>query len=127
MQLDRQGNLLLHTGGGTLVQQVPTLYQIHDGTRQAVTGHCALGTGDAVGFQPGAYDPGRPLYIDPILNASPYLGGSGTDKAFGIAVDAAGNTYVTGNTASSNFPVTVGGRQRFVTRRFFRQAVHRLA
>jgi hypothetical protein len=33
-----------------------------------------------------------------------YLGGNGTDVALGIAVDAAGNAYLTGHTDSSNFP-----------------------
>src|SRR5205814_1273329 len=39
-----------------------------------------------------------------------YIGGSGGDQGSGIAVDAAGNTYVTGFTDSSEatFPVTVG-------------------
>jgi uncharacterized repeat protein (TIGR01451 family) len=34
-----------------------------------------------------------------------YLGGTGDDRASGIAVDAAGSAYVTGSTASKNFPV----------------------
>ena len=37
---------------------------------------------------------------------STFLGGSGTDRGSGIAVNAAGNAYVTGSTESSNFPVT---------------------
>ncbi len=39
-----------------------------------------------------------------------YLGGIGVDECFGIAVDALGNAYVTGDTTSSEatFPVTVG-------------------
>jgi hypothetical protein len=36
---------------------------------------------------------------------STYLGGSGNDSANGVALDAAGFLYVTGQTASSNFPV----------------------
>lgn len=35
---------------------------------------------------------------------STYLGGNGSDHAHGIAVDAAGQAYVTGGTSSSNFP-----------------------
>jgi uncharacterized repeat protein (TIGR01451 family) len=34
-----------------------------------------------------------------------YLGGTGDDRAYGIAVDAAGSAYITGSTASRNFPV----------------------
>ncbi|MGC2170797.1 MAG: SBBP repeat-containing protein [Candidatus Sulfotelmatobacter sp.] len=33
-----------------------------------------------------------------------YLGGSGEDLAFGLAVDSSGNTYAVGSTSSTNFP-----------------------
>ncbi|HEV8580779.1 MAG TPA: SBBP repeat-containing protein [Thermoanaerobaculia bacterium] len=36
---------------------------------------------------------------------STYLGGTGDDQAFGIAVDAAGQAHVTGVTGSSSFPL----------------------
>ncbi len=39
---------------------------------------------------------------------STYLGGSGNEKIDSVAVDNAGNAYVTGWTTSSNFPVTAG-------------------
>jgi len=45
---------------------------------------------------------------------STYLGGSGFDFGRAIAVDAAGNAYVTGQTASSNFPTTGGAFQRAI-------------
>jgi pimeloyl-ACP methyl ester carboxylesterase len=37
-----------------------------------------------------------------------FLGGSGWDVGWGIAVDAASNAYVTGGTTSRNFPAVVG-------------------
>ena len=39
---------------------------------------------------------------------STYLGGTGDDEARGLAVDSAGNAYITGKTASPDFPLTAG-------------------
>ena len=50
-----------------------------------------------------------------------YIGGRGDDRAAGIAVDSQGQAYVTGSTASSNFPLAspvrsslLGSRNAFV-------------
>ena len=53
-----------------------------------------------------------------------YLGGSGDDRAFGIAVDSAGAVYITGWTASTDFPTAgspyqqslAGGLNAFVAK-----------
>ncbi len=52
-----------------------------------------------------------------------YLGGTGDDRAYGIAVDSTGSAYVTGSTASRNFPVAkafqsklAGSRNAFVVK-----------
>ncbi len=42
---------------------------------------------------------------------STYLGGSGDEQAYALAVDAQGNAYLTGYTTSTNFPVTRGAYQ----------------
>lgn len=45
------------------------------------------------------------------LSYSTYMGGSGSDIANGVAVDANGNAYVTGATSSNDFPVTATASQ----------------
>ncbi|HZQ95936.1 MAG TPA: SBBP repeat-containing protein [Candidatus Sulfotelmatobacter sp.] len=40
-----------------------------------------------------------------------YLGGSNADLATGVALDPAGNVYVSGETVSADFPVTTGALQ----------------
>ncbi|HXO30038.1 MAG TPA: SBBP repeat-containing protein, partial [Thermoanaerobaculia bacterium] len=53
------------------------------------------------------------LIIDPVIVYSTFLGGSGSDRGTGIAVDGTGNAYVTGATTSTTFPgVTTGSIQR---------------
>src|SRR6266404_4567250 len=57
-----------------------------------------------VGFEVAQYDTSKPLVIDPVLLYSTYLGGSGNESGYGIAVDSLGNAYVTGQTSSLNYP-----------------------
>ena len=42
---------------------------------------------------------------------STYLGGSGADRASGLAVDGEGNAYIAGGASSTDFPVTPGAFQ----------------
>lgn len=76
-----------------------------------MAGRFTLDAQNRVHFALGAYNHAQPLVIDPVLVYSTYLGGSGGDTANAITVDAAGNAYVAGRTASTNFPVTPGAFQ----------------
>jgi hypothetical protein len=63
------------------------------------------------GFRVAAYNPALPLVIDPaVLVYCGYIGGSDQEGGSRIAVDSAGNAYITGYTYSSEvtFPVLVG-------------------
>jgi len=104
LELEASGDLVLQTSGGEIRQRKPVIYQEVAGERQAIDGSYLLKPDDQVSFQVAAYDATKPLIIDPILVFSTYLGGSGGDAGMGIAVDGAGQVYVTGSTGSTDFP-----------------------
>ncbi|PYR77119.1 MAG: hypothetical protein DMF87_16810, partial [Acidobacteria bacterium] len=66
----------------------------------------------------GAFKTNRTAFLDAFVTKldatgsalvySTYLGGSDQDYGNGIAVDAVGSAYVTGNTSSADFPTTLG-------------------
>jgi hypothetical protein len=119
---DGHGDLVLRLGEDEIRWHKPLVYQEKGGTRQEIAAHYAITNKNRVGFEVAEYDPGRPLYIDPLIYST-YLGGCCADVAFGIAVDSAGSAYVTGYTSSSNFPTknplqpaNAGGGDTFVTK-----------
>ena len=70
-----------------------------------IDGRYVLKSEGEVTFEIASYDRTLPLIIDPVLSYSTYLGGSDMDYGNGIAVDGSGNAYVTGYTASLDFPL----------------------
>ncbi len=109
LAVDAQGVLHVQTALGQLTDDAPFIYQQIGGRQVAVAGQFKLLDSDTYTFTiTGPYDSTRELVIDPDLAWSTYLGDSGDDAAGGVAVDSAGNAYMTGFTASSNFPTTAG-------------------
>ena len=106
------GDLLLSVGGRTLRQHRPFAYQERDGVRHEVAARYVPRGRGTVGIGLGAYDHSEPLVIDPVLSYSSFVGGSGFDNGGGVAVDAAGNIYVTGQVGSADFPTTPGAYQK---------------
>lgn len=106
ISLERSGDLLLRLDGGQVRLLRPFVYQQLGGRKQVVAGRFVLRGARRVGFELGAYDASKLLVIDPGLVYSTYLGGSADDSGLDVAVDATGNAYVTGGTASLNFPTS---------------------
>jgi len=130
--VDESGNLVIQTSGGDVIQRAPSVYQSMDDGTRAIAGRYVLvgrehtGSGRAthrVRLEIGAYDATKPLIIDPLLEYSTYLGGSGIELPRGIAVDETGSVYVAGSTTSADFPtqhpvqpVLGGGYDAFVAK-----------
>ncbi len=104
VSIDAEGNLILRTRGGEIRQRKPFIYQELAGERRRIEGRYARIGKHKIGFEVGEYDATKPLVIDPIISYSTYLGGANHDFGRSIAVDNAGNAYVTGWTESVNFP-----------------------
>ncbi len=104
------GQLEVTTPVSTFRDQAPTAYQEMGGRRDLAVVDYAV-NGNAYGFEVSAYDPDRPLVIDPaVLVTCGYIGGSFSDFGHDVAVDKEGNAYVVGEGSpeSNGFPVTVG-------------------
>ncbi|MHB8770714.1 MAG: DUF7948 domain-containing protein, partial [Syntrophales bacterium] len=138
VEVTREGQLEIATPLGVLRDDVPVAWQERQGKREGVpvaydregaadvrtaglsfvaTDAAALPGADrqprahGYGFAVGPYDRSRTLVLDPeMLIYCGYIGGDGTEIGYGIAVDTAGNAYVTGLTTSSeaSFPVVAG-------------------
>lgn len=103
LSLEPSGDLVLKTDAEPLVQKKPHVYQEIDGHQQTIEAAYQI-HGNEVGFRIGEYDRTRPLIIDPVLIYSTFFGGTGTEIAYGIAVDTQGSVYVAGATTSTDFP-----------------------
>ena len=111
VELTRGGDLVLHAGDSSVTVATPVSYQTIDGARVAVDSSYVLDGAGNVRFHLGAYDASQPLVIDPVISYATYLGGTGFDAGYAIAIDSAGSAYVTGRTATSDFPTTPGAFQ----------------
>jgi uncharacterized repeat protein (TIGR01451 family) len=104
VELGARGQLTMHLQKTALELQKPVVYQQVNGERRQVAANYILQGDGRVSFALGTYDSTLPLVIDPILTYSSYLGGSGNDSASAVAVDSTGSAYITGQTASVDFP-----------------------
>lgn len=111
LDLDSEGNLVIHAGGRQIVQQSPAVYQRLDGSVRLVSARYAIAKDGSVGFVMGPYDRSKSLIIDPSVVRSSFLSGTGTDTAIAVARDSKGFIYVAGTSRSSDITGTDGSGQ----------------
>ena len=96
--INSAGDLVLAQDGGGIRLLKPVAYQPAAKTssqRDSVDVQYRIAANGDVSFALGNYDRTRPLVIDPVLSLSTYIG-SFNDVINGVALDAAGEIYVTG-------------------------------
>jgi hypothetical protein len=98
--VNEDGTLSIAYETGTLTESAPIAWQEIDGERTAVDIAFRV-RGQEVSFELGTCNPDYPLTIDPSLNWNTFLGGSGNDTGYGIALDSSRNVYVTGSSDST--------------------------
>ncbi len=102
LELTRGGDLEMHTGHAIVTQRRPIAFQNVRGQRRPVACDYLLKGDREVGLGLQTYDHAEALFIDPVLDFSTYLGGSGFDAVYAAATDAQGNLYVAGETSSGS-------------------------
>ncbi|MHC1725365.1 MAG: SBBP repeat-containing protein [Syntrophobacteraceae bacterium] len=125
LEVTTEGDLQITLADGVVIRQKkPFIYQTIKGRRVLVEGKFQLfdDSGSAYGFQVASYNRRHSLYIDPVLLYSTYFTGDACTHARKIAVDSAGQAYVTGKTCFDGFPLkdpadpTRNGYDAFVTK-----------
>lgn len=132
LEVAAQGELDVKLKEGHIIQRKPVVYQKIDGKRVEVEGKFKIknlksgminAKQFAYGFEVASYNKNYDLVIDPVLVYSTYLGGSGGDIGYSVATDSVGDTYITGETMSTDFPTAypisgslISGRDIFVTK-----------
>ncbi len=108
------GELVVRTPVGVLRDAAPVARQGDHSFPCAFRMRNALTAGIAC----DGWDRTKPGVIDPLVYAT-YLGGQDRDEVRAMALDAAGNLYVTGQTGSTDFPTTPGAFDRTYGTGFF--------
>jgi len=106
VEVDAEGNLLVQAKIGKLRLLKPIVYQDINGNQQEIESSYEIRSSGEVGFLLGEYNKSMTLRIDPVLSYSTFLGESNGEIGYGITADVEGNAYITGTTASNNFPTT---------------------
>lgn len=101
-RLESSGDLVYSLNGLEVRQHRPVAYQLAaNGARTPIEASYRLAASGAIGFSLGAYDPARPLVIDPVFSYAGYIGGVRLESARAVVVDPAdGGLWIAGASQS---------------------------
>lgn len=104
--INNKGELVIHTSVGEIVHGKLYAYQedrsIECKFKETNEGLLSIDLGE--------YDNQKKIIVDPLIYST-FIGGINNDTGHSIAIDNEGNTYITGQTYSWDFPTTLGAYQ----------------
>jgi gliding motility-associated-like protein len=107
----RNGDLVIGTAVGEIVQKAPVAYQVVQGRIKEVNCVYVLNK-DQVSFKiNGNYDKTLPLIIDPTLVFATFSGSLADNWGMTATYDGSGNAYTSGITFDTGYPTTAGAFQ----------------
>ena len=102
--VDEDGVLRFASPAGEMLESPLVCWQVIGGEKVDRAAEYVV-DGGSVRIDVAEYDTGHELVIDPELVYSSYLGGNDWDMGYALAGDGVGGVWVTGYTASPDFPV----------------------
>jgi len=107
----KNGNLVISTSVGDIIEQKPLAFQ-HVGDHQYEVACEYVLNENEVSFRfPNGYNKNFPLIIDPVVIASTYSGATNDIYGHTATYDDAGNIYTGGNSFGTGYPITTGAFQ----------------
>lgn len=103
----RDGNLIVATSVGEIVELAPYAYQVINGDTIDVSSHYQLEK-STLRIALGPYNPDYTVVIDPTLYFSSYTGSTADNWGTTAAYDSYKNTYTAGLVFQIGYPITLG-------------------
>ncbi len=107
IEINKNGELVVYTTLGQIIEEAPFAYQIIDGIKQKIDCKYVL-KGDQLTFKIGDYDKNIDLIIDPVLIFASYNGSPSDNFGMTATYDNDGNLYTGGIVYGANYPTTPG-------------------
>ena len=112
LAISPNGDLIIQTHVGAVIEKAPFSYQIIDGEKIEVACHYKL-EGEILSFEfPNGYLQEHPLIIDPVLVFGTYSGARASNWGFTATYDKWGNAFGGGIIFNNTYPATLGAFQQ---------------